>query len=193
MATVQRATELLEEIFFDEFKGSYLDREELPSLILDIHKFFKYQTRIYTFSSEERIKQLYDDLRAGRISENGLIDDGKLASYPLLFLTELSQKLMSRMVQDEIELTDGDDVILTLRKKMAIELGQHLTMHGSEQDIIKDDYYQSCLGSEKWVTAVMDNPWLFVAILIRFTGYILTENLYAYTVTGNELLEELNK
>lgn len=193
MVTVHQATQTLETLYFDEFKAAYLDKTEVPGTLLDLHKYFKYQTRIYTFSSVQRISQLYDDLRAGRISETGLNVDGKLVSYPLMFLTEMAQRLLSHLRTECM--VDGEYPLSTtsILEKLAGELSTLLTMHGYEQETISDEYYQSCIEASVWKTCIINNPWLMVAILIRFTGYQLIENLYAYTLTGSEIVEAINK
>lgn len=188
MITVSDAVKKLEIIIFDEFKSSFLDKEYYPDVILNVHKYFKYQTRIYTFSATERIGQLYNDLRLGNISELKN-PDGKDASYPLLFLTEVAQRLLSDMMytgyDEEPNVVTTPTAILEL---LSTELSALMTMHGYEQVYVKDDYYQACIEPDEWTKIIIANPWLLVGILIRFTGYELTDNLYAHLAIGKEIL-----
>lgn len=193
MINVDTAVKHLETIFLDEFKSACFDRPNRPELILDLHKYFKYQTRIYTFSVEDHIPRIYNELRQARISteENKAGDD---ISYPLTFLTELSQRLIVLLATDAvIETEDGlihmePEIILD---HIARETAQLMVLHGQEQTYIVDKYYQATITADTWVEILNVNPWLLVGILLRFTGYELTEALYVHRVNNAEMLKEL--
>lgn len=187
MITVNDAVLHLERIFLDEFKSAILDKPTYPDIILNVHKYFKYQTRIYTFSSADRVKQLYDTLRVGNISDVKLVD-GKDASYPLLFLTETAQKLLVALSVNGY--ADNPEVAISPNDMLNIlgtELATLMTMHGYEQPYVKDDYYQSCIDPTEWTNIIVSNPWMLIAILIGFTSYELTDNLYGHLGASDAL------
>lgn len=186
MINVTTAVRHLESLYLDEFKSTCFDKENRREIILDLHSYFKYQVRVYTFSVENHIPKIYTDLRLGKISEEKK-EETVDTSYPLNFLTELSQRLIISLQEECEEYTEPFDIMVTLSE----ELADILTLHGIEQDYIKDEYYSSTIDASEWKEILCVNPWLLVGILIKYTSYELIENMYTHRVQINEILKEL--
>lgn len=179
MYTVNEAVTVLEELYLDEFKSSHLDKEARPNIILDIHSLFKYQSRIYSFADGSLIKMLYGALRTGSVSNSNQIDTDDV-SYPLNFLTEISQRLVTKLFR-------GDGEISYVINDLSIELASTFTMHGKEQKLITDMMYQGVITVDGWVEILNNNPWLVVASLLKYTSYDLTEALYNHHAQAKDL------
>ena len=113
-------------------------------------------------------------------------------SYPLTFLTELTQRMVMVLVDNSTELDDKatpDDVT----RALAVELAQTFRLHAKEQEYITDAFYQDTFDEKEWVDTLVTNPWLMVGALIRYTSTELTDNLYIALGEANELLKELEK
>ena len=189
MVTLKDAIEALEVIYLDEFRAACKDKPTRPDTVLDLHRYFKYQVRVYTFSATQHVPRIYNDLRTGKISDGTITDTNDL-SYPLLFLTELSQRLLIDVSSMYAEIDERIDVTQALRI-LSIQLAEILTAHTHTQDYIEDEHYQSSLDVDTWSAIFVSNPWLLVGTLLRFTSSDLIENLYVVYVENQELIKEL--
>lgn len=186
------AVRTLEELYLDEFKSSCRDKVSRPLVLLNLHQYFRYQTKIYTFTSVSHVGRIYNDLRLGRITDTPS-DEVNDISYSLIFLTELAQRLIVHLANPVI---DEEGVFSTLSpneiiRLLAQELSEVYTLHAYHQDYVKDEYYQSTFNPEEWTDILIKNPWLLVGCLIKMTSNELTEKLYLYFVEAKELLKEL--
>lgn len=191
MTSVIQAVRVIETIFLDEFKAACRDKITRPNMLLDLHKYFRYQTKIYTFSTVAHIPKIYNEIRLGKMCGE-LVGTTKDISYPLTFLTELTQRMVLELVGDSTELEDKatpDDVIHTL----ATELAETFCLHTEEQDYISDAFYQDSFEKDEWVNVLVANPWLLVGALIRYTSTELTDNLYIALGEASDILRELEK
>lgn len=185
MATVQTAVNHLESIFLDEFKSACQDRLTRPNIILDIHRYFKYQTRVYTFSNTAHLKSVYNDLRQCKISDTQEVSSEDI-SYPLMFLTQVSHRLLMALNDDELEIETSDPL-----EDIVEELSNLFCLHAQPQEYIEDSYYTATFSVNEWTKILQHNPWLLVGALIRYTSNELTQNLYLALAEAAELLKEL--
>lgn len=190
MNRVMTATTMLEEIYLDEFKSACLDKEGRAELLLDLHKYFKFQNKVYTFTATAHINRIFNELLIGRISDN-VTSDTLDVGYPLTVLTEISQMLIMRLSQ--VEITEDAVPTRTVVGELAQELAELMTMHGHKQEWITNDNYQSTIKSDEWKNILISNPWLMVGVLLRYTTFALTENIYNHWSENSDLLKRLAK
>ena len=189
MIRLKTTVSVLNEIYLDEFKSKCKDSSSRIEQVLDLHKYFKYQVRPYTFTMSN-IPNTYNDLRTGRLNADSSNRDMTDVSFPLLFLTELSQRLLIELGETEEEYNVSVDDIL---KELSLELAAILTIHGNSQTYIDDKVYQKTIDREEWVNVLITNPWLLVGILIRYTSDDLTEAMYFVYSEAAELAKGIKR
>ena len=191
MTSITQAIRAIETIYLDEFKAACRDKINRPYMLLDLHKYFRYQTRIYTFSTPAHIPKIYNDIRLAKMcgESTGATAD---ISYPLTFLTELTHRMVFELVGESTELEDNvtpNDVLHAL----ATELAETFCLHTKEQEYISDAFYQDSFKKEDWISVLVANPWLLTGALIKYTSTELTDNLYIALGEASEILRELEK
>ena len=91
---MQNVLNLLETIVSESYTSSQLDQDGLSDRVFDTCSLFFYKVKLYNMTNKEQVQRLYNDLRLSKFVEGAVITE---PSYPLLWLTEIAQKLLLRL------------------------------------------------------------------------------------------------
>lgn len=175
MSILKHAVEALETSYLNHFMCASFDNAIRVEILLDIHKYFKYQSKIYNFSVKGDVHELYKELRTGHLN-GARISSPVQAFYIIDALTLVSHSLMVELSNTY----EGYEDIDSLIELLSHTLGDMLCMHGNKQELIDDPYYQKTLSASEWSEVLIDNPWFIVAVLFKYTGYNFVNQLYGH-------------
>lgn len=184
---MQQVLNLLEVIINESYMSSQLDQDGLADRVFETCSLFYYKVKLYNINNVTQIQKLYNDLRLSRfVDGNTLIEP----SYPLLWLTEVSQKLFLRL--DSLE--EFKDKSLDVKISQIVDLlVPVLIYHSNTVALIEDPVFQTTLSHAEWVDLLTKNSWLLVGCLIRFLPVtIFSEMLETVEEEDNNEVNNIN-
>lgn len=159
---MQNVLNLLETIVSESYTSAQLDQDGLSDRVFDTCSLFFYKVKLYNMTNKEQVQRLYNDLRLSKFVEGAVITE---PSYPLLWLTEIAQKLLLRLDSfDDFKDLDIDEKVSYIVSKLV----PVLIYHSKSSSLIDDPVFQTTLNHDTWVELLTNNSWLLVGCMIRF-------------------------
>ena len=164
--------EYLQELIEDSYSAAGFDRSGLDTRIFDTCVLFYYKMKIYSISNTDDVTKLYNNLRLSTFvnASVNIIDP----SYPLIWLTEINQKLVMYL-SDTPNYRDTDYSYIL--NELAINLSKLNLLHVTPEPIVEDPVYRASLTADEWVHLYKQNPWLITASLIKLLPVSLFNNM----------------
>lgn len=178
---MKKVLEVLAELVSESYTAASIDQDTLDERVFQTTILFYYKMKLYNINSMTQIELLYNNLRLSKHIESKV--DLIELSYPLLWLTELGQKLLLNLLDtEEFEDMNTDEIM----DRIIDQLVSVMTLHARSESLIKDPVYQSSFTEEEWTNLFKDNLWLLIGALIRFLPVTIFNDMLGSPLSESE-------